>query len=181
MTIIIPILFLFLSLIALAITSSIVVGLIRTKGVPFISTPKDKFDAIIQTAELKPGQVVFDLGCGRAGFLIYAAKKAGISGVGFELTPWPYAWGIFDIWRTKTAVKLYMRDFFKTDLKQADVVYCYLFPEIMAQLELKFEQEMRRGTKVVSYGFKLPNRQPDKVVATDESKPELGRIYVYEY
>ncbi len=181
MSLAISLVFLCMSVVALVITLSIVLGLIRTKGVPFINTPRDKYQAIVQAAALKPGQVVYDLGCGNAAFLVYAAQQAGISGVGFELTPWPYVWGLFNIWRTQTAVKIYWQDFFKVSFKQADVVYCYLFPKIMTDLEAKFEQEMRPGTKVVSYGFKLPNREPDQVVATDPNNADLGKIYIYDY
>ncbi len=71
-------------------------------------------------------------------------------------------WAKLRSWVSGARLKLYMRDFFKADLSEADVVFCYLFPKIMEKLEGKFKTELRSGARVVSYGFRMPNREPDK-------------------
>jgi len=173
--------FLVLSIIAVVFAISIIIGLVRTGGVPFISTPRKDFDNILQAVKIQSGQTICDLGCGNAGFIIRAAKKYGAKGVGYELSLWPYVWARFNIWLSRVDVKIYMKDFFQADLSNADVVFCYLFPEIMKKLELQFEQKLKLGAKVVSYGFKLPNKKPDEETVTNDDRPELGRIYVYQF
>ena len=168
-------------ILAMVMMISIVWGLIVTGGVPFISTNKKDFKAILQAVELKPKEIICDLGCGKAHLLVYASKYFGTKGVGYELTLWPYLWAKLKIYLTKTNVDIFRQNFFKADLTKADVVFCYLFPEVMAKLESKFEHELRSGSRVVSYAFKLPNRVADKIVITNNDNTELGKIYVYKY
>lgn len=160
---------------------SIIWGLVVTGGVPFISTNKKDFQAILEAVDLKSNETIYDLGCGKAHLLIYANKKFGASGVGYELTLWPYLWAKLKIYLTKSKVEVFRQNFFKADLKNADVVFCYLFPEVMAKLESKFERELKPGSRVVSYAFKLPTKLADKTVITNNDNTELGKIYVYKY
>jgi cyclopropane-fatty-acyl-phospholipid synthase len=44
----------------------------------------DKFDLIAQKLHLKPGMRILDIGCGWGGFLRYAAKNYGVTGVGIS-------------------------------------------------------------------------------------------------
>ena len=175
------IIILIISIVAVVMMSSLIIGLIRTGGVPFISTNKKDFDEICRAVELKSGEIIYDLGCGKANFLIRAAKKFGANGRGYELALWPYVWAQIGIWFNDVDVEVYMKDFFKINLSEADVVFCYLFPEVMAKLESKFEKELKSGARLVSYGFKLPNRKPDKEVMTNDDNVEIGRIYIYRY
>lgn len=165
----------------LIMASSTVWGLIVTGGVPFISTSQKMFDEIIKAADFKSGDLVYDLGCGKAHFLIYAAKKAGIKGVGYELSFWPYLWAKVAIKLAGVDVKVYRKNFFKVDLSSANVVFCYLFPEVMVKLEPKFQSELKPGSKLISNSFKLPNKIPDQEIITNSKKPELGKILIYKY
>ncbi|OGY43227.1 MAG: hypothetical protein A3B89_01050 [Candidatus Buchananbacteria bacterium RIFCSPHIGHO2_02_FULL_40_13] len=179
--IIILIIILVISIIVTLMTLSLIIGLIMTGGVPFISTSKKDFQNILEAVDLKPGEIIYDLGCGKAHLLIYAAKKFGAKGVGYELTLWPYLWAKLKIYLTKANVKVFRQNFFKADLSQADVVFCYLFPAVMAKLEPKFSKELKSGNRLVSYAFKLPDKIADKVVITNNDHAELGKIYVYNY
>ncbi|MFA6919354.1 MAG: hypothetical protein WC244_04600 [Patescibacteria group bacterium] len=159
---------------------SIVVGLIMT-GVPFVSSHFGDVNEILAVMELVPGQVICDLGCGKAQILIKACKKYKVKGIGYELSLWPYLWARLNVWLSGADVKIYFANFFQADLSKADMIYCYLFPEIMAKLEHKFQKELKPGAKVVSYGFKMPNMTPDKVVITHADNVELGKIYIYKF
>lgn len=176
---------LFVYLIFLVITLflfiSVIVGLIMARGVPFVSTPRSKYRRILQAVGLQPGEVIYDVGCGKATLLILAAKEFGAKGIGYELSLWPYLWAHFNIFISRADVKVYLKNFFKVDLSGADVVYCYLFPEIMARLEPKFAKELKPTARVVSYGFKLPNTEPIKIVDTRKDGKQLDRIFVYQF
>lgn len=147
-------------------------GLILTGGVPFISTGKKNFDAILTSVKVKPNETVYDLGCGKAHFLIYAAKKYGTKGVGYEISLWPYLWARLNVFLNRVPVKIYFKNFFSSDLTSANVVFCYLFPEVMGKLESKFALELKKGSRVVTYGFHLPNIKPAQ---------NVGRVFVYEF
>ena len=148
---------------------------------PFVSTSRKKLGAILSAVDLKSHEIIYDLGCGKANLLIYANQNFGCQGVGYELTLWPYVWAKVKIYISGANVKVFRKNFFKADLEKADVVYCYLFPEVMAKLEPKFNLELKSGSRVVSYAFKLPNKVPSKVVITNNDNNELGKIYVYQY
>jgi hypothetical protein len=180
--------FLVFSFLALVASSSIAWALIITKGVPFISTPRSDWLKICEAAELKPGQVVYDLGCGKANLLITAAKNFGIKGVGYEIALWPNVWGWLRIWWHRANVEIRMKNFLKADLGNADVVFCYLFPHVMDQLEAKFKKELKPGAKVVSYAFPMSNINPTKVVKSTQKysfftkKPiHTSNIYIYQF
>ncbi len=180
--------FLAAGLIGLVISSSIAWGLIITNGVPFISTPRSDWLRICEVADLKPGQVVYDLGCGKANLLTTAAKIFGVKGVGYEIALWPNIWGRYRVWRQQADVEIRAKNFLKADIEKADVVFCYLFPHVMAQLEPKFRSELKPGAKVVSYTFKMPNIEPTQIVKATQrytwwsKKPTYtADIFVYQF
>ncbi len=180
MLLVIMILMLVVSLIVLFLSVSVVTGIFITK-VPFVSSQKKSFKSSMEVAGLKPGELLIDLGCGKAHHLIYADKKLGARCVGYELSLWPYLWSKFNILVWKSKARVYFKDFFKADISQADVIYCYLFPEIMDKLEPKFKKELKPGARVVSYGFKMSKAIAEKIEITNENKPNLGKIYLYKY
>jgi len=180
--------FVVVSFIALVFSSSIAWALIITKGVPFISTPRIDWIKICEAAELRPGQVVYDLGCGKANLLTTACDNFGVKGVGYEIALWPNIWGRFRVWRHKSDVEIRTKNFLKADLEKADVVFCYLFPHVMAQLEAKFKSELRPGSKVVSYDFTMPNIKITKTIDASTKysfftkKPiYTSKIHVYQF
>jgi len=180
--------FLLFSLAALIISSSIIFGLILAKGVPFISIPKNDWRKMSEAAELKPGQIVYDLGCGKANLLTTAVKNFGVRGIGYEISPWPYVWAKWRIWLSGADVEVRMRNFFQADIKNADVVFTYLFPQVMVELEPKFISELKPGAKVVSYAFVLPSIKPIKVISATPrfswltKKPlHTSSIYIYQF
>ncbi len=185
--VIILIIILLIAVVITALSASIIVGLVQARGVPFVSTDKKDFDRILTAAGLKPGEMIYDLGCGKGTLLIRAAKKFGAKGIGYEISLWPWLWAQFNIWLSRADVKVYLKNFFKADLSRADVVFCYLFPEVMAKLEPKFQKELQPGSRVVSYSFKLPNLPPAEVVESKD-QPHLikplatsGKIHVYRF
>lgn len=187
LTFIILLVFLLLAVISTILSASIIVGLFQTGGVPFVSTSNKDFDKILQAAELRAGETIYDLGCGKATLLIKAAKKLGAKGIGYELSLWPWLWAQFNILISRADVKVYMKNFFNADLSRADVVFCYLFPEVMAKLEPKFKKEMKPGSRLVSYSFKLPFLTPDRIIETKDNLDIMrplatsGKIHVYKF
>src|SRR5215470_15041220 len=55
--------------------------------VPFVPTPIEVVDRMLELAQIKTGDVVYDLGSGDGRIIIQAAKRYGIKGVGVEIDP----------------------------------------------------------------------------------------------
>lgn len=144
-------------------------------GVPFVPTPKRAVRKMLQMAQLKPGDVVLDLGAGDARFLT-AAKRAcpGIRGVGYEIVPLVWLMGKLRIWLSGQNVQLLCRDMYKAPLEEADVVFLYLIPSVMKQVEAAFQERLRPGTRIVSQTFSLPGHTPVEEAHT-------GRLHLRLY
>src|SRR3989338_7581084 len=53
--------------------------------IPFVPTPMEVVDRMLEMAEVNRGDVVYDLGSGDGRIVIRAAKKYGARGVGIEM------------------------------------------------------------------------------------------------
>jgi precorrin-6B methylase 2 len=130
--------------------------------------------SMLSLAELKPGELLYDLGCGDGRVLIAAARDFQARAVGIELDPLRFAWcwlrirllGMTD------QVKLIRGNLFTIDLSQADLVVVYLLPGALKKLESKLLQELSPGTRVVSNTFIFPNMVP----VSQEGKT---RLYIF--
>lgn len=143
---------------------------------PYVSTRTSVINKIIDLIELKDGEKVYELGCGKAGFLrSFEAKNPRAKYVGFEYSFWPYFVARLQLGMTESNIKIFKKNIFKADLKDADLVYCYLNRSMMEKLEKKFSAECKPGTQIVSYTFKLPTKQPTRVVDIN------GKDKVYFY
>lgn len=128
---------------------------------PYVPTPRSAATRMITLAALKPGDRVVDLGAGDARLLIAAARACpGITAIGAELVPPVWLLGKLNIWRSRACVALRLADAFQQDLRDTDVLFLYLMPELMDALEMKCSRELRPGTRVVSNTFPFPNRPP---------------------
>ena len=59
----------------------------RTPDVPFVTTPPEVVEAMLDMAEIRPDDVVYDLGCGDGRMVIAAARRHPIRGVGIDIDP----------------------------------------------------------------------------------------------
>ena len=157
--------------------------LIKT-GVPFIPTEDEVVNEMIAQIEFKDNQIIYELGCGN-GKMLFAAKefcdKSGKKNVklrGYELIR-PLIWWIKS--KTKVAklttnkIEVFSRDFFKADLSDADVIFCYLFPHIMQRIFRKIFPKLKNGTIIVSHAFKIEDLKPKKII-----KVAKTTLYIYE-
>lgn len=147
--------------------------------VPFVPSKKSVIEKMIHAAALKAGDTVYDLGCGDGRLLFAAEKKIQrLRAVGFEIAPLVYllAW-IRKIFNGSTA-KILFKNLFSADFRKANVIFCYLIPNVMPRLSEKIKRECRSGTRIVSNTFHIPGLKTAKVIAKDLKKG-LPTIYVY--
>lgn len=127
-------------------------------GAPWVPTRISTVGKMLKMAEVKPEDVVYDLGCGDARILLTAVRRFNARAVGIEIDPLRYFWSKFIIWLFghQSRTSIIFGDFFKQDLSEADVVTCYLLQETNEKLESKLLKELRPGTRVVSHSFTFP-------------------------
>jgi SAM-dependent methyltransferase len=121
---------------------------------------------MLEMAQVKPSDVVYDLGSGDGRIVILAAQKFGARGVGVDLN------GELVQQSRENAVKagvadrvtFLQQDLFLTDLSEATVVTLYLFPDVNRRLMPKLRRELRPGSRVVSHDYDLGDWLPEKTV-----------------
>ena len=148
-----------------------------TRGALYVSTSSARIRAFLDAVPMSPGQVFYDLGCGDGRVLRAARRRYGIRAVGFEVNPMAFLnAGLRCL--ARPGVRVFWRDFRTVDLGRADVVFCYLFPDVMPGLEKKLEAELKTGARVVSCNFPLPGWRPEKVLRPSPAR-HADPIYVY--
>ncbi|MFH1171289.1 MAG: class I SAM-dependent methyltransferase [bacterium] len=148
------------------------------RAAPWLPTRAKDIRRLLDLAELKPGELLYDLGCGDGRVLMIAAKEYGARAVGFEISLLPYlaakARTIFH--PSRRNIQIRFEDFYHTSLSQADVVFCFLTPSAMKRLKTKFVQELHPGARVASSTFSF-----DGLPGAVRVKPEEKTIAVHLY
>lgn len=124
-------------------------------------------------AKVKKGDVVYDLGCGDGTALLTAAKR-GAEGVGVEIDPLRY-WVAkirFVTSRVSHRLRISRKNFFAMNVSPATVVIMYLIPKTLARLKPKLLKELKPGTRVVTFVYKIDL----PMIAKDEK----NEVYVYQ-
>jgi tRNA A58 N-methylase Trm61 len=140
---------------------------------------------MLQLAELKPGEVLFDLGAGDGRTVMMAAKTFSARAVGVELREDLAKKALSTIHDNGLAdrVTIVNGDMFNVNLTSADVVFLYLTTSANEKVRPKLETELKKGVRVVSHDYEIVGWKPVKVENFCEN-PQLGypshTIYLYQ-
>lgn len=142
--------------------------------VPYVATPPSVVDEMLSMAQVKAGDVVYDLGCGDGRVVVTAARDLGARGVGIDVDPKRISESEENARRAGVSgrVKFIKQDLFDADLSAATVVTLYLLPEVNLRLRPKLLRELRPGTRLVSHNYDMGDWRPDGV---KEVHSPLGR------
>lgn len=151
---------LILALILLVFVVANTIGFIT--GAPYAPTPSGKIKDLLKALNLGKNDTVVDLGSGD-GRLLVEVSKTGAKAVGFEINPFLYLLTKFRLNGSKNA-KVSLADFWNQDLKAATVIFVFILPQFMKGLEKKLREEVKPGTKVVTYLANLPTKKPFKSI-----------------
>ena len=133
----------------------------------YVPTPEVVVDKMFSMAQIKEGDVVYDLGCGDGRICAMAAVKHRCKAVGVDIDParikdcaetmkrYKVPAGMVDI-RQGDALKV-------KDLEKATVIMLYMLPEFMEKLEKQVEK-LKPGTRIVAHDYPFPNWKADQVV-----------------
>jgi len=137
----------------------------KTPDVIFVPTPYEVVDKMLELAEVKKGDLLYDLGCGDGRIVARAAKKYGCHAVGFDVDPQRLKEsratvkkeGVGDLVQIKEA------DIFTLDLSKANVITLYLLPSLNVKLIPQLEK-LKPGSRIVSHDFDMRGVTPEKEV-----------------
>jgi SAM-dependent methyltransferase len=141
---------------------------------PYVPTPWPIVEDMLRLADVRAGDVVYDLGSGDGRLVIEAAKRYGARGVGVELQADLVKTALAGAKREGVAdrVKFVQGDLFATDLRGATVVTLYLLPRFATRLVPKLRAELRPGARIVSHDYPLAPWPPDKTLTFDLEEKE---------
>ena len=138
----------------------------KKPDVIYVPTPQPIVDKMLELAEVKKGDVVYDLGCGDGRIVVTAAKKYGVKAVGFDVDPVRIREANENV-RTNNVgalVSIRQQDIFTLDLREASVVTLYLLPELNVRLMPQLAK-LKPGSRIVSHDFDMEGA---KAVVTHE-------------
>ena len=148
---------------------------------PYIPTPQEAVDRMLEAAHVKPGDVVYDLGSGDGRIVITAAQKFGARGVGVEIRP--------DLCRKarerikslglEDRVSMVEGSALRVDLSPANVETMYLLTSSNERLKPNLEKYLKPGSRVVCYEFPIRGWKPVEAIVLQTGKTE-HLIYLYE-
>ena len=133
------------------------------KIVPFVPTPQEVVDKMIELAGVKKGDVVYDLGSGDGRIVITAAKK-GARAVGFDVDGDLVKESRENIRKAglEKLAEIKQQDILTVDLSPATVVTMYLLPDVNLKLKPNLLKQLKPGSRVVSHAFDMGDWKPDK-------------------
>ncbi|MFC1488481.1 hypothetical protein ACFL6B_01395 [Thermodesulfobacteriota bacterium] len=148
-----------------------------TQGALYVSTSQVRISSFIEAVPMNPGQLLVDLGCGDGRVLRGVRKAYGARAIGYEINPFAYLRARLQCLGVN-GVEVRWRNFWNADLSDADVVFCYLFPDVMKSLSAKLRSDLKAGALVVSCNFNLPGFSPDRILRPGNTLHN-DPIYIY--
>lgn len=144
---------------------------------PYVQTPQNVVDRMLQVAKVGVGDYVIDLGSGDGRMIITAAKKHGARGFGVDLDRRLVQLSNRLAARAGVADRavFYERDIYETDLTAASVVTIYLLPEVNLMMRPRLLATLKPGTRVVSHDYDMGDWPPDLRFEMDAPGKPVGR------
>jgi cyclopropane fatty-acyl-phospholipid synthase-like methyltransferase len=134
------------------------------ESIPFVPTPMAVVERMLELAEVKKNDILYDLGSGDGRILITAAKKFGTRGVGVDLN----AKLVEEAQRNAVEegvshlVEFRAGDGLQVDISEATVVTLYMFKWFNNEMRPKL-QRLRPGSRVVAHDFDIDEWKPAKI------------------
>lgn len=130
-------------------------GAVILFGAPYLPTLAKQKQEALDLLNLKPGQMLLELGSGDGRMLIAAADR-GIKSIGYELNPLLVIWSWLITRRHRKLIKVRWANFWWVRLPNCDGIYVFLLDRYMGKLHKKITQEIGTSVKLVSLAFKVP-------------------------
>jgi precorrin-6B methylase 2/LEA14-like dessication related protein len=147
--------------------------------VVFVPTPQDVVDKMLELAQVRKDDLVYDLGCGDGRIVVTAAKRYGCKAVGFDIDPRRVKESLENVRKNNVGhlVTIEQKDIFTLDLSDADVITMFLLPSLDVKLIPQLEK-LKPGSRIVSHSFAMDEIKTDKVV-TMVSREDQSEHTIY--
>jgi cyclopropane fatty-acyl-phospholipid synthase-like methyltransferase len=144
--------------------------------IPFVPTPIEVVDGMLELAEVKKGDVVYDLGSGDGRIVIRAAKKFGVKAVGIEMDNWLLDKARKDARAAGVShlVAFRAEDALKADISRATVVTLYMLPWFNEAMKPSLKKFLKPGARIVAHDFAIEGWEPDVSVKLPEFELKPG-------
>ena len=150
---------------------------------PFVPTPMDVVDRMLTLANVGPGDVVYDLGCGDGRIVIAAAQKFGARGVGVDIDAnlinqaeaQARAAGV------ERRVSFRLQDALTVDVSDATVVTLYLLSASNVKLRPILTKQLQKGARIVSHSFAIGEWEPDVVDSFRDALGTARTLYLWTF
>jgi hypothetical protein len=151
------------------------------KIVPYVPTPQEVVDRMLELAQVKKGDVVYDLGAGDGRIVVTAAKKYGVRAIGFEIDPQRIKESTENITKAGVGhlVEIRQQDIRTVDLSPASVLTMYLLPEVNLMIRPNIWKQMKPGSRVVSHDFDMGDWKPLKTENMKDSSNWDHALYLW--
>lgn len=153
----------------------------KRPDVVFVPTPQDAVERMLELARIKPGELIYDLGCGDGRIVVTAAKKYGVRAIGVDIDPQRVAESRENV-RTNNVghlVTILHADIFQLDFSKADVVTLYLLPDLNVKLKPQL-RKLKPGSRIISYDFDMRGAKP-AVVLQGSHEGEYNDYTIYKW
>jgi ribosomal protein L11 methylase PrmA len=136
----------------------------QTPDVIFVPTPQDVVEDMLRLANVRKGDVLYDLGSGDGRIAITAARRYGIKATGIDIDPERIREATENAKKAGVThlVEFRQENLFTADFKDATVVTLYLLPDLNVKLRPKLWNELKPGTRIVSHQFEMGAWKPEK-------------------
>lgn len=132
--------------------------------VPFYPSGRATWNAVDALLPADRPLRFIDIGSGFGGLVMHlAARHPESAFTGIELAPLPWLTSVLRSRLLRSGGHFVRGDYHALDFADYDVVFAYLSPAAMPALWRKASAEMRRGTLLLSYEFRIPGIEPHVV------------------
>ncbi|MBN1421670.1 MAG: class I SAM-dependent methyltransferase [Planctomycetes bacterium] len=154
----------------------------ETSVAPYVPTPPEVVEEMLETAGVTEKDTVYDLGCGDGRIVVMAAQKFGAKGVGIDLDPDRIAESTENVRKGKLEerVTIIQGDLMKIDLSPATVVTLYLMPDANRKLKPIMEKALKAGSRVVTHDFSVSGWEADETKEIRDVNGWEHTIYLYK-
>jgi SAM-dependent methyltransferase len=155
-------------------------------GLPPVPTRFSRIRKALKLVNLQPDEVLYDLGSGDGRVLIIAAREFGAQAVGIEIGPAQRAVSWVKVLSNgvRHRVRIEAGNFYKSDLREADVVFVYATSKEVTKLASHLEKQMKPGSRLVSISADFPEWEPSafderELIFVYEMPPKRGSLTTY--
>ena len=154
-----------------------------TSLAPFVPTPQDVVDRMLELAEVTSSDVVYDLGCGDGRIVITAAQRFGARGVGVDIDPQRIAEANANAERegVQHLVQFVQQDAMTVDISEATVVALYLLSSSNLKLRPRLTEQLAPGARIVSHAFSMGDWAADDIKRFTDLRGNTRTLFLWRH